>query len=213
MQLLVPNLFIMPFPFSNMSDSELLELLNPSTEVNEKSFLEIVKDKIFEQFSFSVNETDTDSFYQNNLNINNPVCEYYLPDSLKNVLLTECNSEFKVVFHNINSLPKKLDIFSEECVDLIGENTDILGFCETKFSDEVTQLYKLPNYSLYTNNVSRDMGGVAIYVLKHHNAHLRSDLSIMKNHIESLFIEISKPQQNILVGVIYRRPHTTYYCM
>lgn len=82
---------------------------------------------------------------------------------------------FKIAFHNINSLPMKLTTFMNECDFFY--NFEILGFCEIKLSCDIVQLFH--HYSLYTNNVSRDKGGVALYIHNQHQSRQRSDLDCM----------------------------------
>lgn len=95
----------------------------------------------------------------------------------------------------------------EECEFFYGFY--ILGFCKTNLSCEIVQLFHLANYGLYTDNVSQDKGGVVLFIDNQHQSRQRSNLSILSNHTESLFVEILGSQRNILIGVVYKRPHTS----
>ena len=68
----------------------------------------------------------------------------------------------------------------------------------------------LEEYELIVNNrLNRTGGGVALYVPRCFEFIVRGDLNYMNTDIESLFIEISIPQnKNIVVGVIYRPPNS-----
>ncbi len=199
----------MILPFHSLCNNELHQLLYSDPSDNETT-LETYRHKIFNQFSSHPDshqeETDPDHFIQNNLNICNPICDYHFPDELPSIL--NINNNIKIAFMNINSLPKKLESFKEECRGFLCNSVDILGFCETKLTDDIVQLYSLPYYHLFSNNVSRDKGGVALYIHNKHHSHTRRDLSKLSHHYESLFVEINGQQRNILVGVIYRRPHS-----
>ena len=184
----------------------------PSNRENILHSLESLSRKIFNQFSTNElryqNDNDPDRFISDNMQIRNPDCTYHFPDEIEVHLSTKSHNHFNVAFHNINSLPSKLEDFTEVCSGLLINDIDVLGFCESKLTDSVQQLYALPNYQLYTNNVSRDMGGVAMYVNKKHNGATRFDLCQLLPHYESLFIELETKTKNIIIGVVYRRPHT-----
>jgi len=85
-----------------------------------------------------------------------------------------------------------------------------LSFCETKLTTDIQHLFNVPNYNAYTNNLSRQSGGVALYVRNWHDSQLRPELTIMEHCLETLFIEIKNQEVNLVVGVVYRRPHTDF---
>lgn len=68
----------------------------------------------------------------------------------------------------------------------------MLGFCETRLSDESSNLYSLSGYTTYFNNKNTSVGGVAIYM---HNIFqgYYENISLLQTHIESLFIRTVKP--------------------
>ena len=85
-----------------------------------------------------------------------------------------------------------------------------VGLCETKLSDDTANIYKLPNYNFYTNNVSSDKGGVCLYIKNKLACIVRSDLCVKKDHFESIFVECRPYVANkkLIIGMIYRRPGT-----
>ena len=199
------------FPLQTLSDTEFLNLFSPDA-ISNTDLIARLSQKIFNQFSSVTDvyqdDTDPDQFIRRNMNIVNPRCNYLYPDEIGNLYKEQPQSLFHILCMNVNSLPMKLDDVTEELEQAIIRNFDILAFCEAKLTDDIHHLYTVPNYQLYTNNVSRDKGGVALYVHRNHHSIVRNDLSQLTNHTESLFVEISQQERNILVGVMYRRPDT-----
>lgn len=67
---------------------------------------------------------------------------------------------------------------------------DVTGLAETHMSD-IDTMYHLQNYSLDTNSYTSDKSGVYLYVEHSYHAQLCIDMSLMTNHIESIFLEIT----------------------
>ena len=70
-------------------------------------------------------------------------------------------------------------------------------------------LFSIPGYDLEVNNrTHKPGGGVACYILDKYKYSVISELSLMNEIIESLFIEIENEQQkHIVIGIIYRPPN------
>lgn len=85
---------------------------------------------------------------------------------------------------------------------------DVLGFTETRLNVDISSLYNLPNYQLYTSNRNTYGGGVAIYVSgKYHCTH-NNACSLLDIHIESLGIEVILDEKTYLCICIYRPPQS-----
>ena len=198
-------------PFTNISDEELQNLANPNDHTENNSINQL-KTKIFSQFPSPPDkdrdENNPDSFIQKHLKINEPVCDYYFPDNLTNNVCSDNRGVFKITHMNINSLPLKLENYKDECNNIIYNNFDVIGFCECKLTDDIQHLFELSSYNLFTNNVSRNSGGVALYINTVHTVSIRSDLTKLSPCYESLFVEIKQQHRNVVIGEIYRRPHT-----
>lgn len=70
-----------------------------------------------------------------------------------------------IIFNlNINSIPKHFSSLVEEEVML--NHFDVLTLCGTKLTNDIEKLYKLDSFNSFTNNVSRQSGGVAISLKK-----------------------------------------------
>ena len=199
-------------PFSTINDVELQHILNLNTSQNTRGIsIDELNLKCFRQLAYlpdHADDTDPDNFLNCTLKLSNLVCDYHYPDSLMNVFKDLNDSLFKITCFNINSMSMKFETFMEECDQFLSNKFDVLGFCETKLCNEIQHLYEFPSYSMFTNNLSRNKGGVALYVRSSHKAIVREDITMQTTHTESLFVEIKGQQRNILVGIVYRRPHT-----
>ena len=201
------------FPFHTLNDSEISNFMCSITtpETAGITMSDLVQ-KCYKQFSLvqdsHMQDSDPDNFMQSQLNMANPQCCYYPSNTLSNILNGYSESEFKIMCHNINSVPLKFDEFREECGMFFEEKFDVIAFCETKLTDDIQHLYCHPYYKYVTNNLSRNRGGLSMYIRSHHNSIPRPDITYQNPYVETLFVEIKKPQRNITVGIIYRRPHT-----
>ena len=204
------------FPFQYLTDTDFRDFFSTENIAYDDDLIVRLSKKIFHQFSSETEsyqeEIDPDQLIRRNMNIINPICNYLYPDEIENVSRdnnTPDQSLFKLLFANINSIVRKFEDLTEELNQAISNSFDILAFSESKLTDNINDLYSIPNYQFYTNSVSRDMGGVALHVHKIHKSSVRNDLSKISNHTETLFVEIAQQKRNILVGVVYRRPKTS----
>lgn len=92
--------------------------------------------------------------------------------------------------YNINSIPNNLEKFLVYSgIFCNNHNVDMMSFCETRLSNDIQHLYSVPGYKLFTNNRNRYGGGVCIYVKQCISCHICDNLCIMRDSIETLFIE------------------------
>ena len=67
---------------------------------------------------------------------------------------------------------------------------------------------QIKGYELYSNPSNSDKGGVALYAPSNLDITERTDLNIVHDHYESIWIDIkNKHCKNVLCGVVYRHPH------
>ena len=197
-------------PFFSLNNAQLLQQLTSNTL--EGFTIDQLKSKRFCQFSEFQDRSvtcETETNLSSSLGLAKIESDYYFPDNLPDVLHDINEPLFKIMCMNINSIPQKYENFLEEFEKLLCSNIDVFGFCETKLNSDIEHLYELPNYHMFNNNVSRNKGGVTLYIHSQHKAIVRHDLTILTTHTETLFVEISKKQGNLLIGIIYRRPHTS----
>ena len=197
-------------PFFNVSDNELINCF--STELPILS-LDDLQNMQFENIVWNENTqmqgSDPDNFILTNLGITNPTSNYNFPcASLGNNLNTNSNNSISIISYNINSIPLHLNEFIDQCLSPIDHKFNVIGFCETKLTDQIQRIYNIPNYNAFYNNCNRNSGGVALYVSNQIESQLRPDLTLMENYIETVFVEIISNSATFVIGQIYRRPHT-----
>ena len=203
------------FPFCDVSDCDLLVLLNghyTSCARDDIIPLDVLDSMCFSSVDHCVDgylgEVDPDDFLQGIRGFDNPNCNYYFPAT------SDCDLDqlpvdaFSVLSFNIGSVPKHLDSFVDQCLAPLGYQFDVIGFCETKLTDDIEHLYDIPSYTRQSNSLSRHSGGVSLYINNKYNSFLCRDLTVKEEFIETLFVEIYHYIRNIVVGVIYRRPNT-----
>ena len=147
---------------------------------------------------------EPDSETECNVRNNNIQCNYILP---KDIHLT--NTGVNLMSLNIRSMQANFDNFIANLFE-IEPFYDVIGICETRMIDSTVKLYKIDRYNLYSNNVSSSKGGVCLYVRDCFSCKIREDLLVIKEHIETLFLEIMIDNKPLLIGMIYRRPDTSF---
>ena len=192
-------------PFASVSDEDFLNFF---TNHHHHYPLNVLNTMNLDTFSSNSerahDESDPDSFLQQSLNLRNPSSRYLFPGTAFGS--TPNYPIFTICGYNINSIPQHLDTFLTNCTELSNIKIDVLCMCETKLIDELNNLYTISDYHMFTNNVSRNSGGIAVFVRQNHRVHLRDDLTLKNNHIETLFVEIQQKSGNIIAGMVYRRP-------
>ena len=113
----------------------------------------------------------------------------------------QCTS---LVHANIRSINANISKF-QAYINSLNFNFNFIGFTETWLKDD-TDLYNIQGYCM-VNNVRNDRqgGGVSILIQDHIPYKIRSDLSIMDEVIECIFVEAALSKK-VLVGVVYRPP-------
>ena len=130
------------------------------------------------------------------------LCNYILPKQL-----VPFNGVTLMSF-NIRSMKTNFDNFSAELLTT-NKLFDVMGFCETHLIDATDQINKPEGFNRFTRNNLSNKGGVCIYIRENIVCRERDDLSIMKDHLETVFIECLLMEKTVIVGMIYRRPETS----
>ena len=103
---------------------------------------------------------------------------------------------FSIFSHNINSLPNHYDELVTLLETELRSKFDVIALCECKLTDDIGDLYNIAGYSMFTNNTSRNSGGLALYIDgTHDKSFIRSDLNISCIDTESLLVEIPSRQK------------------
>jgi exonuclease III len=143
-----------------------------------------------------------DLVYESALQHNAKACDYYDLSDVKKID-SKCDGEFLLLSLNICSISKHLEEFTMD-FGMIG--FDIVAFCETRLSNEISQLFSLPNYDMFSNHRNTRGGGVALYAKDIYRAVQIPELSVMEDSLETVFIDFSVGSSNYLVGNVYRPP-------
>ena len=110
---------------------------------------------------------------------------------------------------NISSLPYHFNQFSELLNDL-KIKWKIIGITQSRLRSEKSPLsdINLPNYEIEHEPNKTNKGGALVYISNELNYKAKNNLDIHKNkELESIFIEvISKSQENVVVGCMYKHP-------
>lgn len=106
---------------------------------------------------------------------------------------------------NIRSIARHLPSFIDQC---LGEDTkyDVMAFSETRLDNNISSLYNITGYDLYTTNRDRSGGGVCLYVSNIYNSCVLPDCSIMEPYFECVCVEVSNDKETNFIASIYRPP-------
>ena len=198
-------------PFHELTNSDFNNYINDLcyqennlsiSHLNELKFNQILLDD--DKYN---DESDPDLNHFSHLTELTNSCEYFFPDSFE---VIENKFYFSLINLNINSIPKNFNHLITCFLDVVQYKFDILSFCETKLSDDISDLYELDGYKMYTSNISRHRGGLALYIKDiYTNFTLqRNDLERKFDYLSSLFVEIENEEEKRLIGVLYRSPNS-----
>ena len=116
---------------------------------------------------------------------------------------------------NVRSVQRNYDNF-ESYMHSLKHSFDVVALSETWLNDVTADNFNPIGYTA-ENAVrqNRQGGGVSILINESLTFKRRSDLSITKDSMECLFIEMPKPEkinnvksESVIVGVVYRPPNT-----
>ena len=82
---------------------------------------------------------------------------------------------------------------------------------ETHLTKESESVYNIDNYTLITNNVSSNKGGVAAFITNNIEFKVFNDLCFKLEFIETLVIDCKiSDGLSVVVAIVYRRPKTNF---
>lgn len=188
------------FPFNNISDIDLSEVFN-SGEILEQEINECLDPLSVQDANYN-NDLDVNQFYIRSRNIEFPKSEYAYLENFSSL----CNnSNFNLFSLNIRSMSTNFQYFKDTvlCNNI---TFDVLGFTETRLDGDISTLYTLPAYEMFTKNRNRYGGGVAVYVSSKYTSCLVNEYSRMESFIESVGVEMKVNGKKFLSICIYRPP-------
>ena len=108
----------------------------------------------------------------------------------------------------MRSLTKNLTMLND-ILDTFKKVPDIIAISETKLNDNYLSNISIPGYSFLNTKSKTSAGGPGLYLAEELNFIRRCDLELPAEGVESCWIEItSKKEQNVIIGCIYRHPHS-----
>ena len=148
-------------------------------------------------------------------------CELLSLDSYIKFMNDQKDNELSFLHFNIISLSANLQKIKEllYCLEKL---PDIICISETKLNENSNKNdVQLQGYRFYENNSTSKFGGTAVYISENFRkiTSRRKDLEInIPGECEATFVELkftsnkkkSKVEKNVIVGSIYRHPHTNH---
>ena len=189
----------------DISDTELNNLMNPECKMEKVKYRNL-KFSIFDDNKYL--DTVCEHLFWSEM-VNNE-CKYLDVDEF---LVTSDGNKyysveyFNTLFLNIRSLAKNLDEFVHD-FSVNNLHYDILCFAETKLTADITPLFHLKDYNLFSNPRNSSGGGVAIYVSKFHSSACNWNMTVMECEIESEFVEMSIDGVQYIVGWVTGKKRT-----
>lgn len=201
------------FSFQDLNDDALMNVFT-SDNVAQVISLKVLESRTFHNVKIeasdghfnSFDSLGADNFVSDLLNVINPNCSYVFPDSITSN--SASNTYLSIFTHNICSLPNHFDEFNLQCRHPNG--FDMIGFSETRLTQDIQHLFTLPDYHAYFSHHSRNSGSVALYVHDRFSSRRRADLSFREDFIESVFTEVTINNESLLIGQLYRRPKSNF---
>ena len=104
-------------------------------------------------------------------------CYYhFLDNSTNQITLSNHNLD-------ISSIPLHLESYFTQCLDVFNIKFDVIGLCETHFSNNICDLYINNEYNFFFKNKNTAGGGEAIYLIKILPGNILENVSIQHQHI------------------------------
>ena len=133
------------------------------------------------------------------------------------LITNNVNNYFSTLFLNIDGNSSNFDNFAVQ-ISSFNHKFSVIGLAETNTEPENGCLYPIHEYSSCyqsrftnkSNTTCKSKGsGVCLYVKNQFNFSKDDHLSLCKESIESLFINITNTPEPLKVGVIYRPPNAS----
>ena len=195
------------FPFT-FCDTKVLNEINSNDRyfsINNRIELPNITDTDFLNLNINhidVNDRDNEYYISNLIG-----WEYYSCDDYQK---TKLNKNLNIFHNNLNGLESKFDHLNNFLCNAV-TTPEIIALTETSQLNSTGHFkknIKLDGYALFSTPTLTNKGGVAIYAKSDFKPIERTDIKIMHEHFEYVWIEINNHKsKNVIVGSIYRHPH------
>ena len=189
-------------PFASIDDTDLHALFVDSS-ISDVYLHNMIFDPVTILDDKYNNELDVNNFYVQTRHLNIPQSEYIFLDSF---FTPDSNTNFTILSLNIRSVPTNLQYFADSVLTHPCIKCDVIGFSETRLDCDLSSLYQIPGYNLYTKNRNRHGGGVALFVSNIYQSSMSNDFSYLDSSIESVSANVKIIDKTILVICVYRPP-------
>ena len=205
------------FPFNNISDDDLFYASLKNNGTAGEIIVNNSLDKLFIPFEINDNDyiyQDVDSdpdihFYNQNQLISNLNSKYYLEKEFSKYIsptLGKENECMSFIHLNIRSAKANLKSF-EAYLESLDYSFDCIGLSETWFNESNSDSYNITGYNkIDKKRISSQGGGVSLLLKEDIKFKERTDLCIVNNDVECIFVEALLTKK-VLIGVIYRPPN------
>ena len=136
-----------------------------------------------------------------------PECDYMDGNAFSSLKI---RPKFSIVSCNINSISSNFDKFYSSYLNDNDFVPSVLAFSETRLGSDFEHLFCIPHYKTIFNSRNTKGGGLLLAVDSNFNFTKMGEFCFMYEYIESLFIEIKINDENIILGLIYRPPNSSY---
>ena len=130
-------------------------------------------------------------------------------NNIDHFLQTPTTYGLNVTHINCCSLSKNFGAL-KNLLNSVATKLPTIALSETWLTKTNESIFQLPGYSFVLQSREKKIGGgVAIYIDNTYTFHLRNDLIISSDVLESIFVEVERAKAaNIIIGCIYRHPNT-----
>ena len=134
---------------------------------------------------------------------------YLTEDKLHGFFNFDKKDSFNAIHVNCRSLNKNFKALENLLTSISGKLT-VIAVSETWLTELSEDTFNLMGYSFVSKSRTNKLGGgVGLYIDSNLEYKLRSDISLLNDSIECVFVEIQqKNSANIIVGCVYRPPNT-----
>ena len=154
---------------------------------------------------------DPDKYYSNQYSlrlIKN--CNYFLEESFKKHLSHHhiSNEVFSMLYLNVRSIPENLPAF-QSYLDIFDHHFSIIGLTETWLKPLNISAYGIGGCNhVGISRQNTKGGGISLLISQEIVYSEMTDLCIVTDYLECLFVKVNTNGSSCIVGVVYRPPNS-----
>ena len=170
---------------------------------------------LFQQIDVDVNHYDLFDSLRDSLNENR-----YDSDGFNQIIaehnISNNKKDLSIIHVNIRSLARNGSYFMSY-LETLKNNFEIIIYSETWLENDLCLGDLMSGYNCYNvfrpriNNAGGIGGGVTICITKELKSKKLVNFERCSNHIECVFVSIERGNSKLVIGGVYRPPHTTNY--